>query len=117
LPLAACLETTGTPQTALLAGPPANSGRPDDTRVRLHAQCMEEAADPLRLDARISKQCDCYAAGVLKTMDKEARDFYATYGIVPTLAAVRPNDVKKQCGLAVNDGSGARGKLPPPSGS
>jgi hypothetical protein len=60
------------------------------------------------------QQCECFAGTVAKSMRRDDQEFYTQYGVVPTLTAARPDDVKKQCGIAVIDRSGSRGRLPPP---
>jgi hypothetical protein len=85
-----------------------------DVRARLESQCIDESGAIIRTDEKIGKQCGCYASTMMKSMSKEDLDFFSTYGVVPTLHNARPDDVRKQCGLAVTTYLGPRGKLPPP---
>lgn len=94
--------------------PAAKMNLAEQVRARLHGKCMNEHGGVLRADDKLGKQCDCYAGAVVKSMSKDDQEFYSQYGVVPTLTAARPDDVKKQCGIAVLDRSGPRGKLPPP---
>lgn len=87
----------------------------EQVRARLHGECMSEHGKIMRTDGSLGKQCDCFAGTVVKSMGKEDQEFYSQYGVVPTLTAARPDDVKKQCGIEVLDRSGPRAKYPPDS--
>jgi hypothetical protein len=45
-------------------------------------------------------------------MSKDDLDFFATYGVVPTLNAARPDEVRKQCGITTVARTGPKSKLP-----
>lgn len=86
----------------------------EDVRARLYGECMSEHGRIVRTDDKLEQQCECFAGTVAKSMRRDDQEFYAQYGVVPTLSAARPDDVKKQCGIAVIDRSGSRGRLPAP---
>ena len=128
--LAGCLETTsnhyvvyepGTNQRAK-AEPKATARQPsaatakstlsDNVRADLRGNCLMEHGGLLGGGETVTKQCDCYAAGIVKTMSKDDLDLYAQYKVLSTVSVAKPEDVKKQCGFAHVPSS--RGKLPPP---
>jgi hypothetical protein len=123
--LAACLETVGTPEVSATkpaaessAKSEAKAGPADSVpqvRTRLVSECVNEHGKAFGDNDKIEKQCDCFAGAVVKSMSKDDREFYSQYGVVPTLTASRPDDVKKQCGITVIDNSGSRAKYPPPN--
>ena len=120
--LAACLETVGTPEVSAPKPSPksASAASPADgaaqVRARLLSECVSEHGKIIGVDkGKLEKQCDCFAGAVVKSMNKDDREFYTQYNVVPTLTAARPNDVKKQCGITVIDQSGPRAKYPPDS--
>ena len=118
--LAACLVAGpnyvvyDAPQKAGKSAPAAKLNLAEEVHARLHRECMNEHGGVLRADEKLGKQCDCFAGTVVKSMRKDDQEFYSQYGVVPTLSAARPDDVKKQCGIAILDRSGPRAKLPPP---
>jgi hypothetical protein len=133
LTAAACLETTsnhyvvyepGTDQRAksgikVAAKQPsiaaAKSAQTDSVRAELRSNCLLEHGGLLGAGETVTKQCDCFASGIVKTMNKDDLDLYAQYKVLSTLSVAKPEDVKKQCGFAHIPSS--RGKQPPPPGS
>jgi hypothetical protein len=133
LTAAACLETTsnhyavyepGTnqraraePKSAAKQQPAAaaNSARADSVRADLRGNCLMEHGGLLGAGETVTKQCDCYASGMVKTMGKDDLDLYSQYKVLSTLGVAKPEDVKQQCGFAHIPSS--RGKQPPPPGS
>jgi hypothetical protein len=133
LTVAACLETTsnhyvvyepGTSQRAKAepksatkqpSAAAAKSAQTDSVRADLRGNCLMENGGLLGAGETVTKQCDCYASGIVKTMSKDDLDLYAQYKVLSTLSVAKPEDVKKQCGFAHIPSS--RGKQPPPPGS
>jgi hypothetical protein len=134
LMVAACLETTsnhyvvyepGTEQRAK-SGPKATTKQTaaaaksagaltESVRADLRGNCLMEHGGLLGAGETVTKQCDCFASGIVKTMSKDDLDLYAQYKVLSTLSVAKPEDVKKQCGFAHVPSS--RGKQPPPPGS
>lgn len=116
--LAACLVAGpnyvvyDAPQKAGKSAQAAKLNLAEKVRARLLRECMSEHGRVLRADEKLGKQCDCFAEAVVKSMRKDDQEFYSQYGVVPTLSVAHPDDVKKQCGIAVLDRSGPRAKLP-----
>jgi len=127
LTAAACLETTsnhyavyepGTNQRAK-AEPKSSAKQPasaaaqtDSVRADLRGNCLMEHGGLLGAGETVTKQCDCYASGIVKTMGKDDLDLYSQYKVLSTLGVAKPEEVKKQCGFAHIPSS--RGKPPPP---
>jgi hypothetical protein len=135
LTAAACLETTSnhyvvyepgteqraksgskaaTKQTAAAAAKSAGA-LTESVRADLRGNCLMEHGGLLGAGETVTKQCDCFASGIVKTMSKDDLDLYAQYKVLSTLSVAKPEDVKKQCGFAHIPSS--RGKQPPPPGS
>lgn len=130
LATAACLETTGNQYVVYEPGtnqraraePKAAARQPSDAaaksaltdsvRADLRGNCLMEHGGLLGAGETVTKQCDCYASGIVKTMGKDDLDLYSQYKVLSTLGVAKPEDVKKQCGFAHIPSS--RGKLPPP---
>ena len=102
-------------QAVRKAAPAAKMSVRDQVRLRLHVECMSEHGGLFGADAKIEDQCGCYADTIAKSMRQDDQDFYMQYGVVPTLSAARPDDVKRKCGIEVIDRSGSRGPLPAPT--
>ena len=123
LALAGCLETTsnnyavyepGTTQRAKAAPKvPAKSNPALSVRADLKNNCVVEHGGLLGGGEKIARQCDCYAAGMVKTMGQNDIEFYAQYKVISTLGVANPTDVKSKCGIAVVEG----GNRQPPPGS
>jgi hypothetical protein len=105
LGLAACLETINFRDATLspAASGASKANAPGQVRAQLRTECLRDEDTSIFgiADEKISKQCDCYADGLIKSMRKEDITFFQTYGVVPTLTAARPEDVRKRCGLQV----------------
>ncbi len=126
---AGCLETTGNhyvvyePGTSQRATASAKTGAAaagksaptDNVRAELRGNCLMEHGGLFGGGETVTKQCDCYASGIVKTMSKDDLELYAQYKVLSTLGVAKPEDVKKQCGFAHIPSS--RGKLPPPPAS
>ena len=68
-------------------------------RAELKNICVVKHAGSPGGREKTSRQCDCYAGGMLKTMGKNDLEYYAQYKLIPTLGVARPEDVEKQCGI------------------
>lgn len=126
--LAGCLETTGnnyvvyepgTTQRAKTtstktATVTAKANPSATVRAELKSACELEHGGLLGGGEKVARQCDCYAVNLMKTMGQNDREFYAQYKVMPTLGVAKPEDVKKQCGIALVEGGD---RLPPPPGS
>ncbi len=123
LALGACVETVGTqsatpPAKSKPGQPPVGAGNMsvDQVRVKLQEQCTTDAGDFIGLNAQIKKGCECYGQTMSKAMGKEDLAFYSNYSVIPTLGNLKPDDVKRKCGITpdADKPSRARGKLPAP---
>ncbi|MEX2127206.1 MAG: hypothetical protein WD871_03060 [Xanthobacteraceae bacterium] len=112
--LAACFETAGTPQYSVPGTTPAAGGAnvSQQVRAKLESRCIDDSGVIFRADEKTTRQCGCYASAMAKSMSKDDLDFFANYGVVPTLGTARPDDVKKSCGMTVVVGGGPKAKLP-----
>lgn len=111
--LAACIETLSTPQ---ISASGATSGRADaagQIHARLRNQCVNDAGGVFGPNEQVSKQCECFASAMTKSMDKDDLEFFAQYRVVPTLNTAEPKDVRKRCGMTVAAGAGPKASLPP----
>jgi hypothetical protein len=72
-----------------------------EVRQRLQADCIREHGGLLGGGEKIAAQCECFSGTMMKAMARADLEFFMQYNVVPTLGGTRPNDVKKQCGLAV----------------
>lgn len=94
------------------AAAPSSQSLPDQARAQLQKECMTEHSGPYRTNSATAGECSCFAGTVVKQLRPADIEFYMTYDVVPTLSGTRPEDVKKQCGIAVVDRSGPRGPAP-----
>jgi hypothetical protein len=124
---AACLATGGTQYVVYEPGTnerakaspkqsaanAAKSSVADNVRADLRSNCLLEHGGLFGGGETVTKQCDCYASGILKTMGKDDLELYSQYKVLSTLSVARPEDVKKQCGFQHIPSS--RGKAAPPA--
>jgi hypothetical protein len=124
---AACLATGGTQYVVYEPGTSerakaapkqtssaaAKSSLGDSVRADLRSNCLLEHGGLLGAGETVTKQCECYASGMLKTMGKDDLELYAQYKVLSTLSVAKPEDVKKQCGFQHIPSS--RGKATPPA--
>lgn len=124
LALAACVDTVGTqsatdtPSKSKPGQPPIGAGNmsSDQIQKKMQAQCVTDSGDFVGLNAQIKKGCECYSQAMLKGMGKDDLNFYASYGVIPTLGNLKPDDTKRKCGIVpdADKPSRSRGKLPAP---
>lgn len=112
LGLAACLETFSSPEYSPTASRTAKANTSDQVRQRLRSECLRDEGQVFRPSGDVSKQCECYADGVARSMSRDDLAFYAQYGVIPTLTAARPEDVRRRCGLEVRL-AGPKRSVPP----
>lgn len=77
----------------------AKSALTDSVRADLRGNCLMEHGGLFGGGETVTKQCDCYAAGIVKTMSRDDLDLYSQYKVLSTLSVAKPEDVKKQCGF------------------
>jgi hypothetical protein len=77
----------------------AKAALSDSVRADLRGNCLMEYGGLFGGGEKVTKQCDCYASGIIKTMSKDDLDLYAQYKVLSTLSVAKPEDVKKQCGF------------------
>ncbi|HLL27791.1 MAG TPA: hypothetical protein VKT73_09095 [Xanthobacteraceae bacterium] len=95
-----CYETVGGDRTQSFA---ATSNLPDRARGKIQETCTYEPANYFGVGSpHMQERCACYAAGVVKIMSKEELDYYATYGLIPTLSKDKYNEVKDRCAAGIN---------------
>lgn len=94
------------------SGAAAKSTLSDSVRADLRGNCLLEHGGLLGGGETVTKQCECYATGIVKTMSMDDLDLYSRYKVLSTLSVARPEDVKKQCGFKEIPSS--RGRQPPP---
>jgi hypothetical protein len=123
LAVSACVDTVGTQSTTAPTktkpGQAPGGGAlltADQAQKRLLDQCVNDQGDYIGLNAAIKKNCECYSQTMGKAMNKEELAFYSSYNVIPTLGKLKPDDVKRQCGIVpdADKPSRARGKLAPP---
>jgi hypothetical protein len=95
LALSGCYETVGGDRTQPFA---ANSNGVEQARVKIQQTCAYEPATYFGVgSSNMQERCACYASGVVKLMSKEELDYYANYGLIPTLSKDKYNEVKNRC--------------------
>ena len=105
LVLCGCYETVGGDRTQPFA---ATANPVEQARGKIQQTCAYEPARYFGVGAaNVQERCACYAAGVVKLMSKDELDYYATYGLIPTLSKDKYDEVKSRC---------AAGPNPPPPG-
>jgi hypothetical protein len=98
--LPGCYETVGGDRTQPFA---ATSNLPDQARTKIQQTCAYEPANYFGVGtSNMQERCACYAAGVVKLMSKEELDYFANYGLIPTLSKDKYDEVKNRCAAGVN---------------
>jgi hypothetical protein len=101
LALSGCYETVGGDRTQPFAATASNLA--DQARGKIEQTCAYEPATYFGVGTtRMQERCACYAVGVVKLMSKEELDYYAAYGLIPTLSRDKYNEVKSRCAAAVD---------------
>ena len=100
LALSGCYETVGGDRTQPFA---ATANPVEQARGKIQQTCAYEPAGYFGVGAaNVQERCGCYAAGVVKLMSKDELDYYANYGLIPTLSKDKYDDVKKRCAAGIN---------------
>jgi hypothetical protein len=101
LALSGCYETVGGDRTQPFAA--TSSNLPDQARGEIEKTCAYEPAKYFGVGTtKVQERCACYASGVVKLMSKEELDYYASYGLIPTLSKDKYDDVKKRCAAGID---------------
>jgi hypothetical protein len=99
--LCGCYETVGGDRTQPFAA--ASSSLTDQARGKIEQTCAYEPATYFGVGTtKVQERCACYAAGVVKLMSKEELDYYAAYGLIPTLSRDKYNEVKSRCAAGID---------------
>jgi hypothetical protein len=105
LALAGCNETVGANRTQPFA---ATSNPMEQARGKIQQTCALEPANYFGVGTgNVQERCACYASGVVKLMNKDELDYYANYGLIPTLSKDKYDEVKKTC-VAGNPAPGGK---------
>jgi hypothetical protein len=97
LALSGCYETVGGDRTQPFA---ATSNPMEQARGKIQQTCAYEPANYFGVGAsNMQERCPCYASGVVKLMSKDEIDYYANYGLIPTLSKDKYDEVKKRCAV------------------
>ena len=100
LALSGCYETVGGDRTQPFA---ATSNPVEQARGKIQQTCAYEPASYFGVGAaNVQERCGCYAAGVVKLMSKDELDYYANYGLIPTLSKDKYGEVKSRCAAGSN---------------
>ncbi len=95
LALSGCYETVGGDRTQSFA---ATSNPMEQARGKIQQTCAYEPANYFSVGAsNMQERCACYASGVVKLMSKDEVDYYANYGLIPTLSKDKYDEVKNRC--------------------
>jgi hypothetical protein len=106
LALSGCYETVGGDRTQPFT---ATANPVEQARGKIQQTCAYEPASYFGVGAtNVQERCACYAAGVVKLMSKDELDYYANYGLIPTLSKDKYDEVKSRCAAGING--------PPPGG-
>jgi hypothetical protein len=98
LALSGCYETVGGDRTQPFA---ATSNLTEQARGKIQQTCAYEPASYFGVGTtNVQERCACYATGVVKLMSKEELDYYAAYGLIPTLSKDKYDEVKSRCAAA-----------------
>jgi hypothetical protein len=112
--LAACLQSFSVPGITASKSSSVPANTPEQVRLKLFDQCVNESPELFRVSDKTKQQCGCYAGAIVKSMKKDELTFFANYGSVPTLNNIKPEEVKKRCGLpnAIDSPARSRGWQP-----
>jgi len=67
---------------------------------KIQQTCAYEPANYFGVGAsNMQERCAYYASGVVKLMSKDEIDYYANYGLIPTLSKDKYDEVKKRCAV------------------
>jgi hypothetical protein len=95
LALSGCYETVGGDRTQPFA---ATSNGVEQARGKIQQTCAYEPAKYFGVgSSNMQDRCACYASGVVKLMSKDELDYYASYGLIPTLSKDKYDEVKNRC--------------------
>ena len=98
--LAGCYETVGGDRTQPFA---ATSNLTEQARGMVQQTCAYEPAKYFGVGTtNVQERCACYATGVVKLMNKDELDYYAAYGLIPTLSKDKYEEVKNRCAAGTN---------------
>jgi len=97
--LSGCAESSsgdGNYKTAGAQARAATDASPAAAKTRIAKICL---ADPDRFRGSASNpaRCDCYGAGVAKSLSKDELSYVATYNEIPSLSANEYDKVKQRC--------------------
>jgi hypothetical protein len=100
LALSGCYETVGGDRTQPFA---ATSNLTEQARGKIQQTCAYEPAKYFGVGTtNTQERCACYASGVVKLMSKDELDYYASYGLIPTLSKDKYDEVKNRCAAGIN---------------
>jgi hypothetical protein len=100
LTLSGCYETVGGDRTQPFA---ATSNLTEQARGKIQQTCVYEPAKYFGVGTtNVQERCACYAMGVVKLMSKDELDYYANYGLIPTLSKDKYDEVKNRCAAGIN---------------
>ena len=113
LALGGCYETVGSDRVQPFA-PTSNPA--EQARGKIQQTCLYEPAKYFGVGTGNSQaRCACYAAGVVKLMSNDEIDYYANYGLIPTLSKDKYEEVKMRCATG-GDVPAPGNKPKPPKG-
>jgi hypothetical protein len=75
----------------------------EQARGKIQQTCVYEPAKYFGVGTtNVQERCACYAMGVVKLMSKDELDYYANYGLIPTLSKDKYDEVKNRCAAGIN---------------
>jgi hypothetical protein len=97
--LSGCAENSGgggNYKTSGAQAPAAADASPATVRARIAKICL---GDPERFfgGANNPARCDCYGAGVARTLNKDELSYVVTYNEIPSLSANEYDNIKQRC--------------------
>ena len=94
--LSGCADNTNVKPSGGAQTPAAADASPGAAKSRIAKICL---GDPDRFfgSANTPARCDCYGAGVAKTLSKDELSYVATYNEIPSLSANEYDKVKQSC--------------------